>query len=217
MGLNLLPHDLIKIKLDDFFSDSDIPSWVIDSLKRAPLVIVRRGILDGKIPVGVRGVRREQRFPGFISSNIITGENVISPRSLVNDTWKNLPDERLKLPAFKALPKIATLLEGYQWGIGGSAGFELASGQPTAKMTSDLDLIWYENRHLSHAESVKLLKSLNQFGVHADFQVVHGQKGFSLEEFANNTSDTILIKTANGPKLSSDPWTEIEKDKKILD
>lgn len=213
MELDLLPHDLVKIDIDEFFSDKEIPSWVIDSLAKVPLVIIRRGkIIDGKVPVGVRGVKREQRFAGYIPSTAVGEGYVITPHSLIQNTWKNLPADRFELPAIKALPKIAPLLKKYQWGISGSVGFELASGQATAKMSSDLDLIWYENKHLSQDEANNLLEQLNQFGVHADFQVVNGQKGFSLEEFAKSTSNTILVKTAQGPKLSTDPWAEIEKD-----
>jgi len=213
MELNFLPHNLIKIKTEEFVSDKSIPSWVTENLKQTPLVIIRRGhIVNNMVPVGVRGVKREQRFAGYIPSTAVVKGHVITPHSLIRNTWNNLPESRLELPAIEALPKVAPILKNYNWGIGGSVGFELASQQPTAKMSSDLDLIWYEKQRLSRIEAVELLKELNQFGVHADLQVVHGQKGFSLEEFAKSTSDTILIKTADGPKLATNPWTEIEKD-----
>lgn len=211
--IEVLPHDLIKITVVDFFSEQVIPDWVVESLNKTPLVIVRRGHAgDGKIPVGVRGVKREQRFAGYVLSAKLHSEDIITPHSLIQNSWDKLPEVRRMLPAIAAFPKIAPLLNNYHWGISGSVGFELASGASTAKSSSDLDLIWYESQKLSREESVELLNKLNQFGVHADFQVVHGQKGFSLEEFAKSTSDTILIKTADGPKLSNDPWAEIEKD-----
>lgn len=207
------PHNLVKIDPEEFFSDEKEPEWVVDSLTKVPLVIIRRGnIVDGKVPVGVRGVKREQRFAGYIPVKAVVSENIITPDSLIHDTWDVLSKSRRELPAISALPKIVPIINEYKWGIGGSVGFELASQQATAKNSSDLDLILYEENHLSREEASALLKQLNQFGVHADLQVVHGQKGFSLEEFVNNTSKTILIKTANGPKLSKDPWTEIEKD-----
>ncbi|APX72343.1 malonate decarboxylase holo-ACP synthase [Companilactobacillus allii] len=209
--IEFLPHNLIKIDPKGFLSENEIPDWVIDSLEKTPLVIVRRGeIIDNKVPVGVRGVKREQRFAGFILIDSVI--DVLTPQSLVNNSWDKLSEDRFELPAIKALDQVSKILKDYNFGIGGSVGFELASGQATAKMTSDLDLIWYESTRLSHEEAFKLLKKLNQFGVHADFQVVHGQKGFSLEEFVNSSSDTILVKTANGPILSNDPWSEIEKD-----
>ncbi|WP_125760704.1 malonate decarboxylase holo-ACP synthase [Companilactobacillus hulinensis] len=211
--IEFLPHNLVKIDPEEFFSDEKKPKWVVDSLAKVPLVIIRRGnVVDGKVPVGVRGVKREQRFAGYIPTTAVVSGSVITPHALINNSWEDLPDERHELPAIKALPKVAEILKSYNWGISGSVGFELASGQATAKMSSDLDLIWYESQRLSRIEAVDLLKRLNQFGVHADFQVVHGQKGFSLEEFANSTSDTILIKTAIGPELSKDPWVEIDKD-----
>lgn len=211
--VGLLPHSLVKIDPGQFFSDEKKSRWVIDSLTKVPLVIVRRGnIVDGKVPVGVRGVKREQRFAGYISIKIVAAENLITPDALIHGTWDVLSKSRQELPAIKALPKIVPIMKEYKWGIGGSVGFELASRQATAKNSSDLDLILYEKKHLSREVASVLLKKLNQFGVHADLQVVHGQKGFSLEEFVNNTSKTILVKTANGPKLSRDPWVEIEKD-----
>ncbi|MFC6176557.1 malonate decarboxylase holo-ACP synthase [Companilactobacillus huachuanensis] len=211
--IELLPHNLVKIYPEEFFSDEKKPKWVVDSLTKVPLVIIRRGnIIDGKVPVGVRGVKREQRFAGYIFTKDVVSESIITPYSLIYDTWDLLSKSRRELPAINALPKIVSIMKAYKWGIGGSVGFELASRQATAKNSSDLDLILYEKNHLSREEASLLLKRLNQFGVHADLQVVHGQKGFSLEEFVNNTSETILVKTANGPKLSRDPWTEIEKD-----
>lgn len=209
--IDFLPHNLVEIDPKNFLSEKKIPDWVIDSLEKTPLVIVRRGVIvDNKVPVGVRGVKREQRFAGFIL--IDSAINIITPTSLVNNSWKKLSEDRLELPAINALDKVTKILKDYNFGISGSVGFELASGQSTAKMSSDLDLILYERLKMSHEEAFDLLHKLNQFGVHADFQVVHGQKGFSLEEFVNSSSDTILIKTANGPILSNDPWSEIEKD-----
>lgn len=211
--IELSPHNLVKIDSEEFFSDEKKPEWVVDSLTKVPLVIIRRGnIIDGKVPVGVRGVKREQRFAGYIPIKVVVSENIITPDSLIHDTWDILSKSRRELPAINTLPKIVPIMKEYKWGIGGSVGFELASRQATAKNSSDLDLILYEKNHLSREEASVLLKRLNQFGVHADLQVVHGQKGFSLEEFVTNTSKTVLVKTANGPKLSRDPWTEIEKD-----
>ncbi|ALB29282.1 malonate decarboxylase holo-ACP synthase [Companilactobacillus heilongjiangensis] len=211
--IELLPHSLVKIDPEEFFSDEKKPEWVVDSLIKVPLVIVRRGnVIDGKVPVGVRGVKREQRFAGYIPIKSVVSENIITPDSLIHDSWDVFSKSRRELPAINALPKIVPILKEYKWGIGGSVGFELASRQATANSSSDLDLILYEKNRLSREEASALLKQLNQFGVHADLQVVHGQKGFSLEEFVNDTSETILVKTANGPKLSRDPWTEIEKD-----
>jgi Phosphoribosyl-dephospho-CoA transferase MdcG. len=133
-------------------------------------------------------------------------KRIITPYDLVQgQAWKDVPDKRRALPAIKALPEIAEILKDYQWGISGSVGFELATKTNTAKMTSDLDLIWKPTNSLSKHVAQALLMSLNKFGVHADLQVMEGNNGFSLEEYANANS-TVMMKTLSGPILVQDPW-----------
>ncbi|WP_264372415.1 phosphoribosyl-dephospho-CoA transferase MdcG domain-containing protein [Companilactobacillus paralimentarius] len=81
----------------------------------------------------------------------------------------------------------------------------MATGTRAAKMTSDLDLVWLPEHSINKNEASSLLKELNQFGIHADLQVIQGNNGFSLEEYANSTS-TIMMKTLEDPILVKDPW-----------
>ena len=74
-------------------------------------------------------------------------------------------------------------------------------------MSSDLDLVWQAENPLSQNEAKELLKKLNQFGVHADLQVIQGGNGFSLEEYSQSKS-TIMMKTLTGPILVKDPWSK---------
>ena len=126
-----------------------------------------------------------------------------------------MPIERQKLIAFQALVKIAPLLTDYQWGISGSLAYEMATGVKMVKEspehTSDLDLIMPDLPKINVAEARKFLARLNQFGTHADVQVVYGENGFSLEEYALERDQQILIKTVTGPILSENPWQAIKE------
>ncbi|WP_227743789.1 phosphoribosyl-dephospho-CoA transferase MdcG domain-containing protein [Lactobacillus helveticus] len=117
--------------------------------------------------------------------------------------------------AFQGLIKIAPLLTDYQWGISGSLAYEMATGvkivKESPKHTSDLDLIMPNLPKMNVAEAKKFLAKLNQFGTHADVQVVYGENGFSLEEYALGRDQQILIKTATGSILSKNPWQAIKE------
>ncbi|MCV3763940.1 malonate decarboxylase holo-ACP synthase [Companilactobacillus farciminis] len=201
------PHDLLKISsINDLITDG-LPKWAQDIFPDSLTVVVRRSeIVDAKIPVGIRGIKREQRFAAFVlDSNV---KEVITPYQLVSEeSWKNISDERKMLPAVKALPAVAKILQEYKWGISGSVGFELATGTNSAKMTSDLDLVWKPNSPIIRKDAKSLLKKLNQFGVHADLQVIQGNNGFSLEEYSQSKS-TIMMKTLSDPILVKDPWNK---------
>lgn len=116
---------------------------------------------------------------------------------------------RKELPVFQALREVFPILQEYQWEIGGSCGYELVTGVPMVNLNSDLDIIVKNFPVISLSEARDLLFKLNQFKVHIDMQVTDGQNGFSLEEYANDRSQTTLIKTVNGPELTKNPWLAI--------
>jgi len=201
------PHDLLQIASVADLSGDNLPNWAKAIFPDSLTVVVRRSeILNDQIPVGIRGIKREQRFSTYIEETAI--QNVFTPYELVNGrNWENVAGDRKQLPAIKALPAVSKILSGYQWGISGSVGFELATQTNTAKMTSDLDLIWKPNHPIDKQAAKELLQSLNQFGVHADLQVIQDNNGFSLEEYANSSS-TIMMKTLGDPILVEDPWVK---------
>ncbi|GEO47318.1 malonate decarboxylase holo-ACP synthase [Companilactobacillus kimchii] len=198
------PHDLLKIDSISALSD-ELPSWADSIFPNSLTVVVRRSPLKaGLIPVGVRGIKREHRFATYVDLKDVL--EVTTPYELVEKkVWERIIPERQILPAIKALPKVDKVLHDYHWGISGSVGFELATGTRAAKMTSDLDLVWLPEQEISKCAAGELLKELNQFGVHADLQVIQANNGFSLEEYANSTS-TIMMKTLEDPILVKDPW-----------
>lgn len=199
------PHDLLQIKTITDLTGEPLPQWAKEVFPKSLTVVVRRSpVLAGKIPVGIRGPKREQRFASYLETSKIC--RVITPYELVQAAnWNNLASARKKLPAMTALPQVAQILQDYHWGISGSVGFELATNTPTAKTTSDLDLIWKPESPITKVSAQQLLQALNQFGVHADLQVIQGTDGFSLEEYANSSS-TMMIKTLGDPILVTDPW-----------
>ncbi len=201
------PHDLLQISSVEDLSGDNLPVWAKTVFPNSLTVVVRRSeILNKQIPVGIRGVKREQRFATYIEETAI--KNIITPYELVNaKAWERVSEARKELPAIKALPFVADVLQGYNWGISGSVGFELATKTESAKTTSDLDLIWKPNHSINKKTAQSLLKDLNQFGVHADLQVIQHNNGFSLEEYANSSS-SIMMKTLGDPILVEDPWIE---------
>lgn len=210
--MTYFPHDLIKLnEVQHLVNFAELPQWAKNSLLRAPFVVVRRGSqINGQIPVGIRGLLKAQR-----AAAVVAEENVaqkISPFQLVQSKkWTFVEKIRQQLPVFQALPAVVPILEPFEWGIGGSCEYELASGVPMVNVNSDLDIIVKHFAKLSATQAQTLLAKLNQFGVHIDLQVVTDQNGFSLEEFANARSRTVLIKTSGGPQLATDPWQAIQE------
>lgn len=209
--MKFLPHDLIELdeaqSLQDFNS---LPQWAKESLIAAPFVVVRRGQqMNDMIPVGIRGRLKKQRASALVSAQSVKSKT--TPFELAKtQKWADLDRDRQKLPVFQALRSVAPIMHKYEWGIGGSCGYELVTGIVMANETSDLDIIVRNFPKIETAQAKTLLFELNQFNVHIDLQVTEGQNGFSLEEYANDRSETTLIKTANGPKLATDPWLAIK-------
>lgn len=205
------PHDLLTFNSiqDLILTENPLPEWAKDSLSKAKIVVVRRGVMNDNIPVGIRGPAKSQRFAAYLQSSSVKLQ--FHPDYFIeHKSWKKLPAHRQKMPAFQALVKIIPLLKKYHWGVGGSLAYEMATGLETVQNnkehSSDIDLLIYNPPRISLTDARKILVGLNNFGVHADVQVVNRQSGFSLEEYATNRSPQILIKTLNGPVLTENPW-----------
>lgn len=210
--INLWPHDLITFPdLNMFQCQGECPSWAIKSLAETHTVVVRRGLqVQGMVPVGVRGYERAHRLGGFLKVQDAASFEITTPYKLAEEQlWQRLKEKRLQLPALHALDQISQDLRAYQWGIGGSSGYELTTGYPTVKPSSDLDLILTNCSKMTSREAKGLIQKINSHGVHADIQIVQGQDGFSLEEYVNARARSVLIKTATGPILSQDPFDQL--------
>jgi phosphoribosyl-dephospho-CoA transferase len=185
------------------------PVWVRLALPRNPWVVTRRAAApDDLIAVGVRGIGRRQRWGGFMRNDQIS--KVVSPYNLRSDLAKRT---RLKFPALQALrfveARLATL--PYQWGPGGSVGYELASAMHVVTQDSDLDLILSAPERFDRRFARELMQRITEAPGKIDVRVETSFCGFSLEEYAREDSERILVRTSTGPQLTNDPWSWGEK------
>ncbi|WP_264372416.1 phosphoribosyl-dephospho-CoA transferase MdcG domain-containing protein [Companilactobacillus paralimentarius] len=99
------PHDLLKIDSISALSE-ELPSWANSIFPNSLTVVVRRSPMRaGRIPVGVRGMKREHRFATYVDPKDVL--KVTTPYELVErKAWKKTIPERQILPAIKALPKL---------------------------------------------------------------------------------------------------------------
>jgi phosphoribosyl-dephospho-CoA transferase len=212
-------HDLVRIQTPTAVTaNGPTPSWVPAVLSRTPWVVIRRGrIRDGRMPVGVRGSTRSQRFAAWLA----VAE--IAERRTPEDLWDDVancpalglhyvlesPREE-RVPALEALARVSLVLKrlGYRWGPGGSVGFELATGVAMATASSDLDLILRQNRRLApdeaHALHAALVNAASPARIDVLLETSHG--GVSLAELAA-TPRQLLVRTPDGVRLMADPWT----------
>ncbi|RVU70772.1 MULTISPECIES: malonate decarboxylase holo-ACP synthase [Lactobacillus] len=215
---NIWPHDLLTFASNDdlILEKNPLPEWAKDSLSKAKIVVVRRGLIkDDLIPVGLRGYERNQRLAGFLPKAKIV-QQYHPDYFIKHQSWQKLPADRQALTPFKALAVLSDSLKNYHWGISGSLAYEMATHVKMVKElpehVSDLDLIMPNLPKMTVQAAGDFLHDLNQFGVHADMQIVHEQRGFSLEEYALNPGRKILLKTATGPILVKDPFVAINEE-----
>lgn len=202
-------HDLIRLPDPRaIVADTPIPSWALPALRVIPWVVVRRGrVRDDRIPIGIRGTIRSQRFGAFVDvaeiSELLSPEDLLDHRTLDRN-------HRTRVPAWTALVRVAPILthRDRRWGPGGSVAFEIATGVATVTLSSDLDLIVRCDRRLSRGDAIDLLASLNDSAsstrIDVTLETPHG--GVSLADLAT-TPSRVLLRTQDGPCLCSDPWT----------
>lgn len=206
--LPLQPHDLIWLHDAPAFAASQpLPAWVDATWLAVAPVVVRRDLpRDGRIPVGLRGRRREERHATWIDAAQCA--RVMSPFAIARAArWQDHP-RRLALPALRMLARIAPLLDarGLQWGVTGAAGFTLASGLDVLHPGSDVDLLIDAAAPLDQADE-QWLAALIDDGTEArlDIQIATPHGGFALLERLR-TGGRVLLKTATGPVRCADPW-----------
>jgi phosphoribosyl-dephospho-CoA transferase len=78
-------HDLLEIDVERFLraQAEAPPGWVAGSLREAPFVVVRRGLVSTEqgISIGVRGARRSERWGGVCYPNIVGA--IVTPQALL--------------------------------------------------------------------------------------------------------------------------------------
>jgi phosphoribosyl-dephospho-CoA transferase len=207
--MELRPHHLVRVRrAEDLLSGVPFPDWVVATLKAAPWVVVRRASVEsGRVPVGVRGHQRGQRFATWLSLDKIL--DVIPPHVLVDPANWCLPYSQGLPPVLQSLLSITPSLEatGYSWGPTGSCGFELATGISSISENSDLDLLLEIPEPISAEAARSLLARLQVLSAaRLDVQLSTPSGGVALAEFCKG--ETVLVKTAVAPVLQkiSDLW-----------
>ncbi len=190
-------HDLLW-GMTPAHAPADAPAWVLEALSAGHPVVVRRAIAQaGHVAVGVRGRLREQRFAAVMPMAAVQRRvvpealcGVISPRDL---------------PALQALDQLRPVLARENWGVTGSAGFELASGIEALHGRSDLDLILRTPARLDRGDAEDLLAILDTAVCAVDLQLQTPFGAVALREWAG-PSRRVLLKNASGAQLVLDPW-----------
>ena len=156
------------------------------------------------MPIGIRGHQRFQRWAAWYPRYAI--QEIVKPMDLL--TRVN-PDRNVS-PPHRALQSLMKAWRWFTnpWGPAGSLGFEVATGQPTTTLQSDLDVVIYADNPLSRRDAQRLLASADDLEVTVDIRIETPMCGFSLTEYATSPTKTILLRTVAGPVLGDDPWDE---------
>ncbi|CAM3619618.1 malonate decarboxylase holo-ACP synthase [Nocardiopsis gilva] len=205
------PHDLLRF--DDPGAvlpegpELELPMWAVSVLRDVPWVVVRRGIAAaGRIPVGIRGVRRADRVAAFLPESAVVER--FTPEQAAR-SHPRLPDERkAAVPALGALTRLDMILRRHvpSWGIGGSAGFEIVTGLPVTLPGSDLDIVIRPREPLPLLRAATLLADLRALPVRVDVQLCSTEGAFALVEYARG--GPVLLRPLDGspPQMVEDPW-----------
>jgi phosphoribosyl-dephospho-CoA transferase len=112
------------------------------------------------------------------------------------------------VPALQSLQILKALWVDFDcpWGPGGSIGFELATGRNVAKAGSDLDIVIRAAKPIAIEKARFLCAQATGLPAVVDIRVETPVCGFSLKEYDREDRKEILLRTPNGPVLSSDPW-----------
>lgn len=180
---------------------ADAPAWVRDAISAGHPVVVRRALAEpGYVAVGVRGRLREQRFAAQMP--VVAVQRRVTPQDL-----RSVISTR-DLPALRALDQLRPVLAQQDWGVTGSAGFELASGIEALHAKSDLDLILLMPKPLERNAARDLLALLDSAECAIDLQLQTPFGAVALREWAGE-SRRVLLKTTHGAHLVLDPWQAV--------
>lgn len=195
------PHDLLWLTDSDALEGIS-EDWVASQWRPQLPVVVRRDVVnEGRIPVGVRGMRRDQRAAGWV--NVATVKRVVSPESLASR-------EQLVKSPFVSMPPVQGAIQlalrewPWVWGITGSVGYALATEVPVLHADSDLDLLIRCPSPVEREALAQWQQVVGQLLCRADTQVETPQGAFALAEWLRD--GRVLLKTSHGPQLVSDPW-----------
>ncbi|HCT5820864.1 TPA: malonate decarboxylase holo-ACP synthase [Citrobacter sedlakii] len=205
MTTTLRPHDLIWLTSRDTL-EGITESWVESAWHIGLPVVVRRDVdNEGRIPVGVRGLRRDQRAAGWVQPENVL--RVVSPEELCA-TAELLRSPFVTQPPVQVALQLAQQAWPWTWGITGSPGYALATGIPVIHADSDLDLLIRAPHAVAPDAFAGWQLQLSRALCRADTQVDTPEGGFALAEWLRDGKT--LLKTRRGPRLVADPWRREE-------
>lgn len=169
-----------------------------------PVVVRRAPAVDGCVPVGLRGSVRSERHAEMVAAASVL--RACTPEQLAS---MEVPASLPPCAALDALRVAAIHLNalGLPWGPTGSAGFALATGVPLLRADSDLDLVLRSGAPLTAQHGAALQAMLEDAGrfCRIDLQIDTGHGGFAFAEWCAGRT-RVLLKTAQGPLLTANPW-----------
>lgn len=208
-------HDLVELRpqtasgLSEQALQEGYP-WVAETLTGTPWAVVRRvrATHSGRIAVGVRGMKRNQRWGAEIE--VVDAVRLITP-----DEACRLSARRPQLAAFKALAALSNIGLPKPWGPGGSVGFELVTGTSSVHETSDLDVVVYADAPLDDATVAAIdaaaSTATENSGTAIDVLVETPSGGVALVELVRAiglvSAPAVMLRTPEGPQLVDDPWS----------
>ncbi|MGY3958115.1 malonate decarboxylase holo-ACP synthase [Aeromonas popoffii] len=195
------PHDLLWLKSSDALLNIQ-DAWVASQWNTGLPVVVRRDVNDERdIPVGVRGMTREQRAAGWVKAKVVS--RVVTPE-MVADREHLLHSRFVSEQPVQAAILLTTVAWPWHWGITGSTGYAIATDIPVLHADSDLDLLIRAPQPLTHDELRQWQAQVETLPCRADTQVETPFGAFALNEWLRE--GRVLLKTTTGPRLTNTPW-----------
>ncbi|MGL5130023.1 MAG: malonate decarboxylase holo-ACP synthase [Aeromonas popoffii] len=195
------PHDLLWLKSSDALLNIQ-DAWVASQWNTGLPVVVRRDVNDERdIPVGVRGMTREQRAAGWVKAKVVS--RVVTPE-MVADRERLLHSRFVSEQPVQAAILLTTVAWPWHWGITGSTGYAIATDIPVLHADSDLDLLIRAPQPLTHDELRQWQAQVETLPCRADTQVETPFGAFALNEWLRE--GRVLLKTTTGPRLTNTPW-----------
>ena len=203
------PHDLIWISDRSALSaEQALPEWVSQQWRTSLPLVVRRDVQgNGRIPVGIRGMKRSQRAAAWVNEEAI--RRIVTPESLVSEPLALLHSSFVSQPPVQALIMLAQRPWPWGWGVTGSCGYALATEIPVMHADSDLDLLVRCPQPASLDELQRLVQWLQALPCRADAQIETPLGGFALSEWLRD--GRAMLKTAEGPLVTTDPWASSQE------
>ncbi|MBJ7555071.1 malonate decarboxylase holo-ACP synthase [Marinomonas spartinae] len=202
-------HDLLWLDRSSLIAKDEtqgLPYWVTEG--NGPVVVRREKMATTTlIAVGVRGANKRQRYAAYASVGAV--QSSITPYDIAKgQAWMEHPD-RFTMPVLQALASVAPVLDGYDlpWGITGSLGYELATGEQQIHADSDLDLVIQSPEPLTKSCARDIWQNFGELPCRLDIQIETPTGAIALLEWAGQ-SQTVLLKSETGPFLVRDPWRE---------